>query len=77
MRCIFCRMNTSLKWLRLPLCSICRDQLYDFFWVTCVQIVFWLSGAVSGVTFVLEEVALFVVLVLVKHHIPVPWEKTS
>jgi len=70
-------MTTNIKWLRIPLCTICRDQLYDFFWVTCVQIVVWLSGAISGVTFVIEEIVLFSVLVLVKHRIPVPWKHES
>ena len=72
--CLFCRMDTSFRLLRIPLCTICRDQVYDFAWVTIVQLVVWLSGGIDGYTFVIEEVLLFIVLVIVKHRIPPPWE---
>ncbi len=72
--CLFCRMDTSFRLLRVPLCTICRDQVYDFAWVTIVQLVVWLSGGIDGYTFVIEEVLLFIVLVIVKHRIPPPWE---
>lgn len=67
-------MDTSFRLLRVPLCNICRDQVYDFVWVTLVQLVVWLSGGIDGYTFVIEEVLLFIVLVIVKHRIPPPWE---
>ena len=76
LRCIFCRMSTSLRLGVVPLCSICRDQLYDFFWVSLVQISMWGLGAISGFMFVVEEILLFIVLVIVKHRIPPPWENT-
>ena len=72
--CLFCRMDTSFRLLRVPLCTICRDKVYDFVWVTLVQLVVWLSGGIDGYTFVVEEVLLFIVLVIVKHRIPPPWE---
>jgi hypothetical protein len=28
-RCVFCRMHTADRFLRLPMCPICRDQSYD------------------------------------------------
>jgi len=75
--CLFCRMDTSFRLLRVPLCTICRDQVYDFAWVTLVQLVVWLSGGIDGYTFVIEEVLLFIVLVIVKHRIPPPWEGST
>jgi len=74
-KCVFCRMSTTFKLLAVPLCSICRDQIYDFFWVTLVQITLLVSGAINGYMFVIEEILLFIVLVIVKHHIPAPWDK--
>ena len=73
-RCWFCLMQTSIRWLGIPLCPICRDQLYDFFWVSVVQALFWAFGWISGWFFVVDEVALFIVLVVVKHRVPVPWK---
>jgi len=72
-KCLFCRMSTTIKLLAVPLCSICRDQIYDFFWVTLVQLSMWAVGAINGYMFVAEEVLLFIVLVIVKHRIPPPW----
>ena len=62
------------RWLGMPVCGICRDQLYDFLWVSLVQTILWLFGAINGWFFVLDEVLLFFVLVIVKHRVPVPWE---
>lgn len=73
-RCPFCWMPTRFRWLGIPLCNICRDQLYDFMWVTVVQIVLWLAGVIDGYLFVMEEVLLFSVLVLIKHRIKPPWD---
>ena len=75
--CLFCRMSTSFRLLRVPLCHICRDQVYDFAWVTLVQLAVFLAGGISGTMFIVEEVLLFVVLVIVKHRIPPPWERTA
>lgn len=74
-RCLFCRMSTSFRLSKVPLCSICRDQVYDFFWVTVVQLTVWAFGLINGYMFVVEEVLLFFVLVIVKHRLPPPWEK--
>ena len=72
-RCVFCRMPTELRFLRLPMCSICRDQTYDFIWASGVNAaVAWPAG-LSGRYFVVEEALLFVVLVIVKHRVPAPW----
>jgi hypothetical protein len=27
-KCLFCHMNTTLRFLRLNVCEICRDQVY-------------------------------------------------
>lgn len=67
-------MDTELQWLRLPLCSICRDQLYDFTWVSAVQVALFLFGGIDGLFFVIEEILLFAVLVLIKHRVKPPWE---
>lgn len=72
-RCLFCRMRCTTRLFRVPLCAICRDQTYDFFWASGVQGILVAAGLLSGRTFVLEEVLLFVVLVLVKHRIRPPW----
>ena len=74
-RCWFCFMQTPLRWLGIPLCPICRDQLYDFFWVSIVQTIIWLLGGIDGLFFVIDEILLFLVLVVVKHRIPAPWEQ--
>jgi len=74
-KCLFCRMATTHHFLALPVCAICRDQLYDFVWASGVQAALVLAGLLGGLTFVLEEVLLFTVLVFVKHRIPPPWER--
>jgi len=68
-------MDTDLQWLRLPLCSICRDQLYDFAWVSGVQVALFLIGGIDGLFFVIDEILLFAVLVLIKHRINPPWRE--
>ena len=72
-RCVFCRMPTPIRFLRLPMCGICRDQAYDFLWASGVQASLVVFGLISGVTFLLEEVLLFAVLVIVKHRVHPPW----
>jgi hypothetical protein len=69
-------MPTPHRFLRLPLCAICRDQLYDFLWASGVQGGLVLAGLLGGLTFVLEEVLLFAVLVVVKHRLPPPWQRS-
>ncbi len=76
-RCWFCFMETSLRWLRIPVCPICRDQLYDFVWVSAVQTIVWFFGGISGWFFVIDEVLLFIVLVIVKHRVPSPWKEST
>jgi hypothetical protein len=66
-------MPTSHHLLGVPVCAICRDQTYDFFWASGIQAILVAAGLLGGVTFVLEEVLLFGVLVFVKHRIPPPW----
>ena len=72
-RCTFCRMPSQLRFLGLPMCPICRDQAYDFLWASGVQAGLVAAGLISGLTFLFEEVLLFVVLVVVKHRIHPPW----
>jgi hypothetical protein len=36
-RCVFCRMRTTHRFAKLPMCEICRDQSYDFLWASLVQ----------------------------------------
>ena len=67
-------MQTTLRWLGMPLCPICRDQLYDFLWVSVVQTLVWMLGGIDGWFFVIDEILLFVVLVIVKHRVPLPWK---
>ena len=74
-KCLFCRMPTTHHFLALPVCAICRDQLYDFVWASGVQAALVFAGLLGGLTFFLEEVLLFTVLVFVKHRIPPPWER--
>ena len=77
LRCWFCRMPNPHRWLGVPVCGICRDQLYDFFWVSVVQIVVWLLGGINGLFFVIDECLLFFVLIVVKHRVPAPWGRRS
>ncbi len=74
LRCLFCRMRNPVRWLGIPVCHICRDQLYDFLWVSLVQTIVWLLGGISGLFFVIDELLLFFVLIIVKHRVPSPWE---
>jgi hypothetical protein len=69
-RCLFCRMRTSVKLFRIPVCPICRDQLQDFVWVSAIQGSLVAVGFIGGLQFAVEEVLLFGVLVLVKHRLP-------
>lgn len=66
-------MSDSHRWLGIPMCPICRDQFYDFLWVSVVQTIVWLLGGIDGWFFVVDEVLLFLVLVVIKHRVPVPW----
>ena len=75
LRCWFCRMSDSHRWFGMTVCGICRDQLYDFFWVSLVQTVVWLFGGMDGLFFVINECLLFFVLIFVKHWVPVPWDR--
>ncbi len=68
-------MQTPLRRLCNPVCPICRDQLYDFFWVSIVQTIVPLLGGIDGLFFVIDEILLFLVLVVVKHRLPAPWEQ--
>lgn len=71
----FCFTRTSMRWLGIPLGPICRDQLYDFLSVSVVQAMAWMFGGIDGLFFVIDEILLFLVLVVIKHRIPAPWEK--
>jgi hypothetical protein len=75
-RCVFCHMDTEIHYLKLPMCTICREQSYDFLWVSLVQALIVLAGGLSGFFFILEEILLFTVLVLVKHRIPPSWDRS-
>ncbi len=74
-KCPFCRMPSMSRFLRIPVCAICRDQLYDFLWASAVQAVVVVAFQLGGFVFVVEEVLLFSVLVLVKHRVTPPWER--
>ncbi len=69
-KCIFCRMQTEVRAFRVPLCPICFEQSNDFIWVSLVQLLLLGAGAISGLFFVIEEILLFVVLIVIKHRIP-------
>ena len=69
-RCLFCRMQTPIRVLRVPLCDICLEQSNDFIWVSLVQTLLLVVGAIDGFFFVVDEVLLFFVLIVVKHRIP-------
>jgi len=49
--------------------------LYDFLWVSVVQTIVWLLGGIDGLFFVIDEILLFLVLVVVKHRLPAPCEQ--
>ncbi len=74
-KCPFCRMQSTGRFLRISVCAICRDQLYDFVWASAVQAVVAVAFQLGGFVFLVEEVLLFLVLVLVKHRLTPPWEK--
>jgi len=67
-------MSTGTRLFGLPVCTICQDQLQDFVWVSLVQGACVFLGWVNGIQFLVEEVALFGVLVLVKHRLPSVFE---
>ena len=69
-RCPFCRMKTSRRLFRVPLCPICLEQANDFVWVSLVQVLLLAAGAIDGLFFVIEEVLLFFVLIVIKHRVP-------
>ena len=69
-KCPFCRMNTRRRLFRVPLCPICLEQSNDFVWVSAVQVILLSIGAIDGLFFVIEEVLLFVVLIVIKHRVP-------
>jgi hypothetical protein len=75
LRCWFCRMRNPHSWLGIPVCHICRDQLYDFLWVSLVQVIVWMLGGIDGLFFVIDELLLFFVLIIVKHRVSLPWEQ--
>jgi hypothetical protein len=63
-------MATGVRLFRMPVCPICRDQVQDFVWVSGIQGALVAGGIISGLQFAVEEVLLFVVLVVVKHRLP-------
>ena len=74
-KCLFCRMNTTLRYMRLNVCEICRDQLYDFLWVSGVQALVTVAFDLGGIVFLVQEILLFLVLIVVKHRLPPPWQR--
>ena len=74
-RCVFCRMSTTLRFLRLKVCEICRDQVYDFLGVSGVLALVTLAFDLGGMVFLVQEVLLFLVLIVVKHRFPPPWQR--
>ena len=74
-KCLFCRMNTTLRYMRLNVCEICRDQLYDFLWVSGVQALVTVAFDLGGLVFLVQEILLFLVLIVVKHRLPPPWQR--
>ena len=47
-RCLFCRMRTGVRLFRMPVCTICRDQVQDFVWVSLVLVALVPTGFISG-----------------------------
>ena len=74
-RCLFCRMSTTLRFMRLNVCEICRDQVYDFLWVSAVQAFVTVAFGLGGMVFLVQEILLFLVLIIVKHRFPPPWQR--
>lgn len=62
-------MQTELRFAGIATCAICRDQLYDFAWVSVVQALVAFAFGLGGLFFLVEEILLFAVLVFVKHRI--------
>ncbi len=62
-------MSTGVRLFRLPVCDICCDQVQDFVWVSVTLLGLVLAGFISGMQFFIEEVLVFVVLVVVKHRL--------
>ena len=52
-----------------------QDQFYDFLWASLVQAVVTVIFQLGGAVFVVQEILLFVVLVIVKHRLPPPWNQ--
>jgi len=75
-KCPFCRMQSESRLMNIPVCAICRDQLYDFAWVSGVQAVVTLLFNLGGIVFIVQEILLFAVLIFVKHRFTPPWEKS-
>ena len=69
-RCLFCRMHTGVRLFGVPVCDICHDQMQDFAWVSAVLLALVPTGFISGTQFLVEELLVFVVLVIVKHRLP-------
>ena len=69
-KCPFCRMETTRRLFRVPLCPICLEQSNDFVWVSAVQLGLLGIGAIDGWFFAAEEVLLFFVLIGIKHRLP-------
>jgi hypothetical protein len=67
-------MRTGTKLFGISLCEICQDQTQDFVWVSLVLLMLVPTGFITGTQFVVEEVLLFVVLVVVKHRLPAVFE---
>ncbi|MEE9142770.1 MAG: hypothetical protein V3U59_08655 [Gammaproteobacteria bacterium] len=42
-----------------------------------MQTLVWLLGGIDGWFFVLDEILLFVVLVVIKHRLPAPWDRDT
>ena len=74
-RCIFCRMPTADRFLRVPMCPICRDQSYDFLLVSGVQVLMAPIVGLSRGQFATQELLMFFVLILLKHRITPPWQR--
>jgi hypothetical protein len=65
-------MRTNIRFLGIPLCTICKDQVQDFLWVSVVQSSIVLFGGMNRLFFVIDELLLFAVLILAKHKLN-PW----
>ena len=50
-RCVFCRMPTRDRFLRLPMGPICRDQSCDFLLASAVAVVMAPIVGISGTQF--------------------------